>query len=231
MIPRRLSARTTGLALLASWTWLASPAAAMPSVDLYFTELNGSTIGDTRNLAVRPGDQLGVEMRISSDDRGVYAYSLSVDFDSAGTNRLVLGDFATLLAPGFETILGPGPQGPEDALGAPGMVRLFAASAPIAQPNPLSANATFTVATLEFSVTDEILNGPAAIAPGLFFEGVDEIASNEFELVGGEFQFVPIGADFTFNSATIRVTVVPEPGTALLLTGGLLVLARLRPRR
>lgn len=220
-------------ALSLSWILLASPAGAVPSVDLFFSELNGSSIGTTQNLAVLPGDRVGVEMVITGDDRGVVAYSLSVDFDSGGDGRILLEDYATVLALGFEDILGPGPQGPDDSLGAPGMVRLFAATSGFGpgglEPNPFTENASFTVATLEFTITDEILGGPATIAPGLFHTGVDEILSNDVELIGSDFQFVDVSADYAFTFATL--TIVPEPATGLLLAGGLLVLARVRRRR
>jgi hypothetical protein len=234
MSPRPLSAWKKAFVLLLVSTGLASSARATPSVDLFFTALNGSSIDATRSLAVLPGDRVGVEMLVTGDERGVGFYNLSVDFDSAGTGRLLLEDFGDILAPGYNEPF-TDPQGPDGPVGAPGMVRLFNATTWVRgvgyQPNPFTVDATFAVAWLEFTVTDEILNGEATVAPGLFHTGVDEILSNELELIGSDYQFVPISADFAFNFATLSAAPVPEPGTGLLLAGGMLVLARMRRAR
>src|SRR5215475_15872620 len=114
--------------VLAACIGLASTASATPSVDLFFTELNGSSIDPTRSLVVTPGDTVGVEMRMTSDERGVSLYSISVDFDSAGLERLRPDAYATVVFPGFLR-LGTGlPWGPSDPLGVPGFIKHFAAA-------------------------------------------------------------------------------------------------------
>ena len=99
--------------LLAACVLLVSgEAAALPSVDLLFTELNGQSIAATDFLAVSPGDQIGVEMHMTTDERGVFAYSISVDFDSAENERVALDSFANLFPFPFAAPLAPQPLGP-----------------------------------------------------------------------------------------------------------------------
>lgn len=213
-----------GLAVILALAW-AAPAGAVPSVDLYFVGKNGSPIADATTLAVAPGDQIDVEMRIASDERGVTAYSISVDYDSAGQGRILLEDFADTLPDGFDFALGATtPWGPGDPNGTPGFVRHFTAGT--FEPDPVTESAVFAIATLSFSVTSAILDGPALIAPGLFFVGIDEIISNEWVLVGEDFVFEDVSAEYALHDATL--VAIPEPSTALLLGGALVGLSAWR---
>jgi hypothetical protein len=203
---------------------LSLPAMAAPSLDLFFTSRNGNAIPETTSLGVQPGDRVALEMRMTSDERGVSAYSISVDFDSVGEGPLDPVTYANVLPSGLSFPI-IAPRGPGDPLGEPGFIKHFTGATFIA--SPLTENATFTIGLLEFDVTAGILNGPVRIAPGIFFAGVDEILSNELVLVGQDFVFHEVSADFGFGSATLAL--VPEPGTGLLVSIGLLLLARRRP--
>jgi hypothetical protein len=201
------------LGILLGLSW-ATQAGAVPSVDLYFVGRNGAPVADATSLEVAPGDLLDVEMRMTTDERGVLAYSITVDFDSAGHARLIPTDFSIVLPPALDSILGVGPPwGPDHPDGAPGFVRLF--NAATLDTDPDTRNKVFAIGRLSFEVTSNILDGPASIAPGLFYQGVDEILSNDLVLIGGSYVFDDISAEFAMGSVTL--TAVPEPSTALLL--------------
>jgi hypothetical protein len=77
-------------------------------------------------------------------------------------------------------------------------------------------------------VTAGILDGPAIIAPGLLNVTIDGILSNEFELIGDQFVFEDVSAEYTFLGATLQI--IPEPSTAMLLRAGLGILSGIRRR-
>jgi len=213
-------------AILAFCGFLPAAALATQSVELFFNAHNGAPIAPAANLVVAPGDSIGVEMIMTTDAQGVWFYGVSVDFDSTQLGRLSLDAFANVLPPGFQLNLGA--FGPDDSRGEEGFVSSFAAIGPYGAPNPLSENAQFLIATLSFTVTAGILDGPAIVVPGIFNTGVDEILSNENELIGNEYVFRDVSAEYVFQAATIRL--VPEPSTALLLVVGLALLSRARSR-
>lgn len=200
---------------------IAAPAAATQSVDLLFVRLNGDPILDSTFLAVQPGDRVGVEMRMTTDAQGVAAYSVSVDFDGAGDGRIALAGFANVVDPllfAFEL------TAPDTTL--PGLVRHFTAAN--LAPNPATEDTSFVIGSLDFVVTAAITEGPALIAPGLFSSGVDEILSNDLELIGNHFVFNDVSAEFQFSGATLSAKPVPEPSTAVLCLLGLVGLTLTR---
>jgi hypothetical protein len=205
-----------------------SVSASALSVDLLFVGLNGSAIPDSTHLTVMPGDQVDVDLRLSTDTQGVSGYSLSVDFDSGLLNRLVLDSYANVLPPGIDFAI-IDPRGPGDPLGEPGFVKHFTGGT--FDPSSLTEDTTMLIGTMGFTVTSEITGGPAQLSV-VVFPGVDEILSNELVLIGEQFEFNDITADFEL--ATAFLAIVPEPSTALLFAVGLLGLAghgrRLRDR-
>jgi hypothetical protein len=203
------------------------PAAATQSVELFFTAHNGAPIAHTASLSVAPGDTIALEMIMTTDAQGVSAYGVSVDFDSADQGRITLDGFGNTLAPGFAGHF-KDPFGPDNSLGTPGFVESFNAFAPLGEPNPLSESAQFAIGTLSFMVTAGILDGPAIIAPGLLNVTIDGILSNEFELIGDQFVFEDVSAEYTFLGATLQI--IPEPSTAMLLGAGLGILSGIRRR-
>ena len=212
--------------LLAACVLLASgEVAAVPSVDLLFTELNGTSIAETNALAVRPGDQIGVAMRLNTDVHTIWAYSISVDFDSAENERITLDSFANL--PPFPLTEIIEPHGPDDFLSEaspdlPGMVRHFTGFFPASPTRlPPTANSSLTIGTLDFIVTENIFEGPAVIAPGIFITGVDEILGAT-GLLGDIVEFNEISAAVSFNTASLTAASIPEPSSVALLGLGML---------
>lgn len=209
--------------ILAACTLLPASARATQSLEIFFTAHNGVAMPRTANLAVAPGDSLGAEIIMTTDVQGVNAYSVSVDFDSAQLGRLSLDAFANELPLGFVGNFAD-PFGPDHALGMPGYVSSFNAFGPIGGFDPRTENAQFSIGTLSFTVTTLIVGGPAIVAPGLFLTAVHEIISNEYEVIGGQFVYKDVSAEYAFYGAKLRL--VPEPSTALLLATGLALLAR-----
>lgn len=205
---------------------LAGAARATPSVDLVFTELNGLPIAEATHLRVAPDDQVTVEMRMTTDSRGVTAYAVSVDFDSALESRILLDAFANVTPPVPNFYAFAPPIGPEDTAGSSGFVLSFNAGTLL--DDPATDDLSFAIGTLTFTATDGILGGPVVIAPGLFNAGIDEILSNELVLVGGDFEYHPVDLSGAFAFQSLTLLAIPEPSTALLLGAGLALLARTR---
>lgn len=116
------------LGLLTLLLFFGGPARAnlVPSAELFFTQKNGDSIPDATLLMVEPGDLFEVELRLTSDSRGIRAYSISVDFDSALDGRISLVSVEELLPPEFGFHLGiDTPWDPSEPNGVPGFIKHF----------------------------------------------------------------------------------------------------------
>jgi hypothetical protein len=215
--------RRFGLAAIAGAmsVLIAASAAAVPTVELFFTELNGAPISPTGNLGVLPGDLIRVEAVITTGDIATRGFDISLDYDGAGTGRLSLDDTENILppapAPGYAWITQNDP-----GLEVPGRVR-FSSILPIlddllpAEVVEGLQNSTYAFGWAEFTVTSEILSGPATLFPS-----ADYVIGLNWDEISGEFEEIDITASYAFNGLTL--TPIPEPSTALLVALGLLVL-------
>jgi hypothetical protein len=180
-------------------------ARALAIVELVFSESGSDAI------EAAPGDTITAELHITAGAEGISSYGISVAFDA----DLDFLSATELLPAAYSFNLNAGIDGSEESDGATlGRVLTFEAATFGAG----AANATFLAGTISFLVAAPLQDGPDLTA-GLFNVGID-----------GMFDSDGLVVEAVFGSAS----VVPEPGTMLLLGAGLAALVagarRDRPR-
>ena len=190
-------------------------AIAITIVDLVWIATTGSGVTGSSSIAAVNGDTLTAEVRVTADAAGIDAIALSLRFDATFDDELNLisaTETCTVVSCGGMTPITSGVLGTvESTLASAGSV--FTMEAGTLGTGP--SNTTFTLGTVVFQVNNVAADGVDVVP--FFNPPIDGMLQN-----GGIFSDAA-----AFNGAS----VIPEPGTGLLVLSGLVALAYRQRRR
>lgn len=190
--------------------------ASATTIDITFTATDGLGVVGSNTISALPGDTLSASVSISADAAGVSSYGISMLFDTDFGDELNLISVNELLTAPFTFNVTPGCASTQESSGAQaGNVLTCEAGTFGAGPSL----ATVDIMDLVFLVTANVATDGFDIETGVFNTGFDGI----FDNVGG-----PVTP--TFGQAVVDLLLLPEPGTGLLVSLGLLGFA-LRSRK
>jgi len=190
--------------------------ASATTIDITFTGTDGLGVVGSNTISALPGDTLSASVSISADAAGVSSYGISMLFDTDFGDELNLISVNELLTAPFTFNVTPGCASTQESSGAQvGNVLTCEAGTFGAGPSL----ATVDIMDLVFLVTANVATDGFDMETGLFNSGFDGI----FDNVGG-----PVTP--TFGQAAVDLLLLPEPGTGLLVSLGLLGFA-LRSRK
>ncbi|MGI9590756.1 MAG: PEP-CTERM sorting domain-containing protein [Myxococcota bacterium] len=208
------------LAILLALSFAASAGAT--TVSLVWTSRNGAPIAETTALDAVVGDTAQLEVRVAADAAGVSVISESLAYDTSGLDATFVeicpaapgNDSAGFCGePAFGELLTPFPDpnswSIDDLLGE---IYLITAAGPSFTNDEGQANTTFTLGRVDFEISAE---GFWDLTP-FIRQGIDGAID-----LGNNF-FIPV------QEGASVYAIIPEPGTFLLVGGGLLVLCARR---
>jgi len=184
-------------------------ATAITIVDLVWTATTGSGVTGSSSIDAANGDTLTAEIRVTADAAGIDAIALSLRFDASFDDELNLisaTETCTVATCGGMTPITAGVLGTvESTLASAGSVLTMEAGTFGTGPS----STTFTLGSVVFQVNNLADDGVDVV--GFFNLPIDGVVDNAQNY----------SAAAIFNGAS----VIPEPGTGLLVMNGLLGLA------
>ena len=190
--------------------------ASATSIDITFTATDGLGTVGSNTISALPGDTLSASVSISADAAGVSSYGISMLFDTDFGDELNLISVNELLTAPFTFNVTPGCASTQESSGAQAGNVLTCEAGTFGVGPSL---ATGDIMDLVFLVTANVATDGFDMETGVFNTGFDGI----FDNVGG-----PVTP--TFGQAVVDLLLLPEPGTGLLVSLGLLGFA-LRSRK
>ncbi len=190
--------------------------ASATSIDITFTATDGLGTVGSDTISALPGDTLSATVSLTADSAGVSSYGISLLFDTDFGDELNLISVNELLTAPFTFNVTPGCASTQESSGAQAGNVLTCSAVTFGVGPSL---ATVDIMDLVFLVTANVATDGFDMETGLFNTGFDGI----FDNVGG-----PVTP--TFGQAAVDLLLVPEPGTGLLVSLGLLGFA-LRSRK
>ena len=190
--------------------------ASATTIDITFTATDGLGVVGSNTISALPGDTLSASVSISADAAGVSSYGISMLFDTDFGDELNLISVNELLTAPFTFNVTPGCASTQESSGAQAGNALPCEAGTFGVGPSL---ATVDIMDLVFLVTANVATDGFDMETGLFNTGFDGI----FDNVGG-----PVTP--TFGQAAVDLLLLPEPGTGLLVSLGLLGFA-LRSRK
>ncbi len=209
------------MASLLALLLVAPSASASKGVDLFWVAINGEEIERTPDIMVQLGDEITLEVNLATGTTGMQSFAFDLIFDEDGKNEL---SFLTPLPEptGDGQYSYEGSWGPVDStLGTPGSIGGYVGCAVD------SDCGTQTYGTpMEWPLIDTI-TFVVTSAPSQDGDDIRPIFSDAGEWRKHNGDLIP-EKKLYFHGASVKA--VPEPGTALLLSLGLLGLAAPRGR-
>jgi len=211
---------------------LAAPSAGALSMGLTWIDTDGTGVRGSDTIAVKPGDQVTLQIEFYPEGVEIAGVGMSADFDLDGMNELDLVSCTTtafqvdpVSGAGYTPVVpcggNPGNHFPnvESELGLAGEVNQLVV---VTFPETFQSSGTIVIGEMTFRVNQPLTDG-ADIFVGSLRQGLDGV------IVGsGEYLLAP-----SVVLGTASVIVNPEPSTAALFGLGLIGLgaARRRSRR
>ena len=190
--------------------------ASATTIDITFTATDGLGVVGSNTISALPGATLSASVSISADAAGVSSYGISILFDTDFGGELNRISVSELLTSPLTFNVTAGCASTQESSGAQAGNVLTCEAGTFGVGPSL---ATVDIMDLVFHVTAKVATDGFDMETGVFNTGFDGI----FDNVGG-----PVTP--TFGQAAVDLLLLPEPGTGLLVSLGLLGFA-LRSRK